>query len=135
MESESEGQQLAREEQHADPENEGVLVVSHPDPSVSTEVVAEVFSQYGEIQYVRADSSKTAGGKKQDQNKPMLVEYYDVRDAERARRATTSTAGAQFEVNYGCASQSAVLTALMYYGSDALLLRFSKSLLPWPLLK
>ena len=62
--------------------NQGTLVVFNLDTTMTDDEIREVFSAHGEVKDIRSTPNKTTH---------KFVEFYDVRDAERALLALNRT--------------------------------------------
>merc|ERR1711916_132701 len=62
--------------------NQGTLVVFNLDPSMSDDDIRQVFSEHGEVKDIRSTPNKTTH---------KFVEFFDVRDAEKALLALNRT--------------------------------------------
>lgn len=62
--------------------NQGTLVVFNLDPSMNDDDIRQVFGEFGEVKDIRSTPNK---------NTHKFVEFYDVRDAERALLALNRT--------------------------------------------
>lgn len=63
-------------------QNQGTLVVFNLDPSITNEELKYIFGQYGEIKEIRETPNK---------KHHKFIEFYDVRDAERAMKHLNKT--------------------------------------------